>query len=56
VYLVTVEFDRIAEAAEGVEKDLLVLIEGLNRLGSLQPDGSKACTFAEVFADEALEQ
>jgi hypothetical protein len=46
-----------AEAAAGVERDIAHLIEGINRLGSLQPeDSSKAVTFSALFKDEELEQ
>lgn len=46
----------MAEAAAGVEQDLVHLVAGINRLGKLQPDGSKAVTFSAVFRDEILEQ
>lgn len=46
----------MAEAAEGVEKDVLVLIGALNRLGQLQEDGTKQCAFLSVFSDELVEQ
>jgi len=45
-----------AEAAEGVEKDLSLLIAAFPRLGTKKPDGSIETTFAKVVDDEALEQ
>ncbi|KAJ1626135.1 hypothetical protein T492DRAFT_878951 [Pavlovales sp. CCMP2436] len=46
----------MAEAVEGVEKDLTLLVVALNRLGKPQPGGTKACIFIEVFRDKSLEQ
>lgn len=46
----------MAEAADGVEKDLRVLVEALNRLGEPKDDGSKECAFLSLFADELVEQ
>ncbi|KAG8457003.1 hypothetical protein KFE25_006615 [Diacronema lutheri] len=46
----------MAEAAEGVEKDLLILVQALNRIGALQPDGSRQCPYIAIFKDEVLEQ
>jgi len=45
-----------AEAAEGVEKDLALLIDAFPRLGVKSADGSISTTFAKVMDDEALEQ
>jgi len=45
-----------AEAAEGVEKDLALLIAAFPRLGTANPDGSISTTFGKVIDDDELEQ
>lgn len=45
-----------AEAAQGVEHDIKLLKEGINRIGKKGEDGSMATTFGELFKDEILEQ
>ena len=45
-----------AEAAQGVEHDIKLLKEGINRIGKKGEDGSMAITFGELFKDEILEQ
>ena len=44
------------EAAELVDHDLNLLIEGLKRLGSKEPDGSVVALFVKLVDDEILEQ
>ena len=45
-----------AEAEQGVEHDLELLIAGIKRLGSVESDGSCVATFGKVVDDEELEQ
>ena len=45
-----------AEAEEGVEKDLKLLIDGIKRLGVAEADGSIVATFGKIVDDEQLEQ
>lgn len=45
-----------AEAAEGVEKDLELLVAAFPRLGTKKADGSIHTTFGKVMDDEKLEQ
>jgi len=46
---------RSNEAAQGVEHDLLLLVEGIRRLG-VERDGEYSLTFGAIFKDEILEQ
>lgn len=46
---------RSNEAAEGVEHDIKLLVEGIKRLGS-EKNGEISTTFGEIFKDEVLEQ
>mmetsp|Transcript_25394 Transcript_25394/g.81508 ORF Transcript_25394/g.81508 Transcript_25394/m.81508 type:complete len:270 (-) Transcript_25394:257-1066(-) len=45
-----------AEAQEGVEKDLALLLAAFPRLGTAEADGSISTTFGKVMDDEQLEQ
>mmetsp|Transcript_27780 Transcript_27780/g.42072 ORF Transcript_27780/g.42072 Transcript_27780/m.42072 type:complete len:92 (+) Transcript_27780:133-408(+) len=45
-----------SEAAQTVEHDIGILIEGLNRLGTKESDGTRTVNFGVVFKDETLEQ
>lgn len=45
-----------AEAAEGVEKDLALLIAAFPRLGTPNADGSIETTFGKIVDDDQLEQ
>jgi len=44
------------EASAGVEHDIKLLVDAINRLGKPNADNQKAVTFGVLFKDEELEQ